>query len=312
MPAPTSTTSVLVVLVLGIRHLIFGPSWSRVRLSRLTGLPGYPDRRQCRPSQRRRCTTKVAVVTSDWEPDVLPGYWQQHHSPRPGSRRRGRPGRHAGAPRRGRPRRATHAVLLVHGFTDYFFNTELADHFAARGFAFYALDLHKCGRSRREGQTPHFTTDLARYDAELERALDIVAPTPAGARCCVYGHSAGGLIVTLWLDRLRRRGAHRGARRRRPGAQQPVPRPAGPGDPADRADVGGTDGAGAVAQAQVVRKPTEGGYGTHPAPRLRAATSTTTWTGSRSAGSRSRSAGSTRSAAGRPRCTAASTSACPT
>ena len=65
---------------------------------------------------------------------------------------------------------ATRAVLLVHGFTDYFFNTELADHFAARGFAFYALDLHKCGRSWREGQTPHFTTDLARYDTELERA----------------------------------------------------------------------------------------------------------------------------------------------
>ena len=53
------------------------------------------------------------------------------------------------------------AVLALHGYTDYFFNTELADHFAARGFAFYALDLHKCGRSRRHGQTPHFTTDLA-------------------------------------------------------------------------------------------------------------------------------------------------------
>ena len=30
---------------------------------------------------------------------------------------------------------------------------------------------------------------------------------PAGRRCCVYGHSAGGLIVSLWLDRLQRRGA---------------------------------------------------------------------------------------------------------
>ncbi len=29
---------------------------------------------------------------------------------------------------------ARHAVLVVHGFTDYFFHTELADHFAARGF----------------------------------------------------------------------------------------------------------------------------------------------------------------------------------
>ncbi len=56
-------------------------------------------------------------------------------------------------------------MLAVHGYTDYFFHTELADHFAGRGFAFYALDLPKCGRSRRDGQTPHFTSDLAHYDA---------------------------------------------------------------------------------------------------------------------------------------------------
>ena len=72
-------------------------------------------------------------------------------------------------------------MLALHGYTDYFFNTELADRFAARGFAFYALDLHKCGRSWREGQTPHFTTDLASYDTELERALAVIADEP-GAR----------------------------------------------------------------------------------------------------------------------------------
>jgi alpha-beta hydrolase superfamily lysophospholipase len=101
---------------------------------------------------------------------------------------------------------AANAVLVVHGFTDYFFNTELADHFAARGFAFYALDLHKCGRSRRDGQTPHFTTDLTRYDVELERALDVIAGETAGANVLVCGHSAGGLTLSLWLNRRRRRG----------------------------------------------------------------------------------------------------------
>jgi alpha-beta hydrolase superfamily lysophospholipase len=111
--------------------------------------------------------------------------------------------------RRGDPEQADHpvgdAVLMVHGFTDYFFNTELADHLAARGFAVYALDLHKCGRSHREGQTPHFTTNLARYDTELQQALDVIAAeTPA--RVLIYGHSAGGLVVSLWLDRLRRAG----------------------------------------------------------------------------------------------------------
>ncbi|AQT82905.1 alpha/beta hydrolase [Mycolicibacterium litorale] len=102
---------------------------------------------------------------------------------------------------------APHAVLAVHGFTDYFFNTELADHFTAAGLRFYALDQHKCGRSWRAGQTPHFTTDLARYDRELERAVAVVAAENPGARVLVYGHSAGGLIVSLWLDRVHRRRA---------------------------------------------------------------------------------------------------------
>ena len=96
------------------------------------------------------------------------------------------------------------AVLAVHGYTDYFFQTELAEHLAARGFAFYALDLRKCGRSRRPGQTPHFITDLALYDAELTGALEIIAADNPGISTVLYGHSTGGLIVALWLDRLRR------------------------------------------------------------------------------------------------------------
>ena len=55
------------------------------------------------------------------------------------------------------------AVLYVHGFTDYFFQEHLAEHFAAKGYQFYALDLRKCGRSLRDGQTPHYVTDLALY-----------------------------------------------------------------------------------------------------------------------------------------------------
>lgn len=94
----------------------------------------------------------------------------------------------------------------MHGYTDYFFHTELADHFANRGFAFYALDLRKCGRSRAPGQTPHFITDLARYDTELEHSLSIINEQNRSAKVLVYGHSAGGLIVSLWLDRLRQRG----------------------------------------------------------------------------------------------------------
>jgi alpha-beta hydrolase superfamily lysophospholipase len=137
-----------------------------------------------------------------WQPDVLPGYWQQTISLGPDPNGEGE--LFATVVRRGEPGPSDHAVLAVHGYTDYFFQTEIADHLAARGFAFYAIDLHKCGRSRRAGQTPHFSTSLASYDAELLAALRLIAADTDGAQVCLYGHSAGGLICTLFADRLRR------------------------------------------------------------------------------------------------------------
>ncbi|MDZ4233086.1 MAG: alpha/beta hydrolase [Dietzia sp.] len=196
---------------------------------------------------------------SGWEPDVLPGYWQQTFALGPDPDGEG--DLVATLVRRGAPApSADRAVLMVHGFTDYFFNTELADHLAARGFAVYALDLHKCGRSHRAGQTPHFTTDLARYDVELERALDAIA-AECDARVLVYGHSAGGLVVSLWLDRLRRRSetAHKGVS----GLILNSPWLDLQGHPILRTPP--TSAAlralGRFRKRTVVRRPTEGGYG---------------------------------------------------
>lgn len=97
------------------------------------------------------------------------------------------------------PRRA---VLYVHGFTDYFFQRHLAEHFTDHGFDFYALDLRKCGRSLRPGQSPHFVSDLALYDRELEAAFKIIG----SAETVLMAHSTGGLALPLWLDRRRRAG----------------------------------------------------------------------------------------------------------
>ncbi|WP_024796738.1 alpha/beta hydrolase [Tomitella biformata] len=97
------------------------------------------------------------------------------------------------------PRRA---VLYVHGFTDYFFQRHLAAHFVEHGIDFYALDLRKCGRSLHPGQTPHYISDLALYDRELEAAMKLIGP----AETLLMAHSTGGLILPLWLDRLRRAG----------------------------------------------------------------------------------------------------------
>jgi alpha-beta hydrolase superfamily lysophospholipase len=98
------------------------------------------------------------------------------------------------------------AVLYLHGFTDYFFQAELADFFGERGLAFYALDHRKAGRARRPGQTAHFVSDLALYDDELERALAIVADAHPGLPVLLVAHSTGGLVAALWLDRRRAAG----------------------------------------------------------------------------------------------------------
>jgi alpha-beta hydrolase superfamily lysophospholipase len=100
----------------------------------------------------------------------------------------------------------TGAALYVHGFSDYFFQTGLADFLAARGLAFYGLDLRKSGRARRPGQTAHFASRLAVYDEELELALGVIAEEHPGAPVVVVAHSTGGLVTPLWLDRRRREG----------------------------------------------------------------------------------------------------------
>jgi len=146
----------------------------------------------------------VTAVQAEWTDDVLPGYRQSTLAL--GADPDGEGELFATLVRHADPTPSSSVVLAVHGYTDYFFNTDLADFFSARGRRFYGLDLDRCGRSWRSGQTPHFTTDLARYDRELERAMAVIAAENPGSRVLVYGHSTGGLVVSLWLNRVRERG----------------------------------------------------------------------------------------------------------
>lgn len=96
------------------------------------------------------------------------------------------------------------AVLWIHGMSDYFFQDHVARELHEAGYAFYAIDLRKCGRSRREGQRWHHITDLSLYDADLDAAADLILG--AGHPTVVpLAHSTGGLIAALWLDGLRER-----------------------------------------------------------------------------------------------------------
>ena len=95
------------------------------------------------------------------------------------------------------------AVLYVHGFADYFFQTGFAQWWLERGYDFYALDLRKYGRSIRPGQTPTYVTDLADYDAELDVAWQRITERDGHEQVVVAAHSTGGLVTSLWLDRRR-------------------------------------------------------------------------------------------------------------
>ncbi|MFI2562718.1 alpha/beta hydrolase [Paenarthrobacter sp. NPDC018779] len=106
------------------------------------------------------------------------------------------------------PSAAPRAVLYLHGWADYFLQTELAEYLTASGFHFYALDLRKFGRSLLPGQTPGYTSDLAIYDTDIAAALDeieldVASRTGNSVPPTVHmiAHSLGGLIAALWADR---------------------------------------------------------------------------------------------------------------
>jgi alpha-beta hydrolase superfamily lysophospholipase len=94
----------------------------------------------------------------------------------------------------------TRAVLYVHGFADYFFQTAYAEWWNERGYDFYALDLRKYGRSLRPHQTPNFVTDLREYFPDLDAAWHRVTERDGHDHVVMSAHSTGGLIVSLWAN----------------------------------------------------------------------------------------------------------------
>jgi alpha-beta hydrolase superfamily lysophospholipase len=94
----------------------------------------------------------------------------------------------------------TRAVLHVHGFADYFFQTEYAEWWTARGYDFYALDLRKYGRSLRDHQTANYVTDLGEYFPELDEAWRRITRRDGHDHIVASAHSTGGLTTSLWAD----------------------------------------------------------------------------------------------------------------
>jgi len=148
----------------------------------------------------------TADLTSDsrWEPDMLGGSWLARTL-------RLRPDEEgevvATLVADGARPRTNRAVLYVHGYVDYFFQTHMADVLADHGYTFYALDLRRYGRSLRPHQTPNYVTRLSDYAEELDTAARIVRDELGHEELVVLGHSTGGLVTALWADARTRAGA---------------------------------------------------------------------------------------------------------
>lgn len=93
-------------------------------------------------------------------------------------------------------------VLYIHGFNDYFFQSNMGDYFVDHGVNFYAVDLRKYGRSLMPGQRRFQARDLQEYFPDIDSAL--VVMSDSGIRDVVMiGHSTGGLIATYYISKVR-------------------------------------------------------------------------------------------------------------
>lgn len=93
-----------------------------------------------------------------------------------------------------------HAVLHVHGWSDYFFHSELAEFFTAAGADFYAVDLRNYGRNLDGESTPGHITSLEEYFAEFDAALRLIREAHPRHRIVLLGHSTGGLSTALYAQ----------------------------------------------------------------------------------------------------------------
>ncbi len=141
-----------------------------------------------------------------WVPDVLDGFEQCRLSGDSKSNVRDAPA--AGVlVRRRCTRPSAKAVLYIHGYVDYFFQTHLADFYNQQGLHFYALDLRRHGRAMRPHQLPNYTSDVNEYLQDVDAAIEVLHSTEQIHWLLLNGHSTGGLVAALYAHR----GAHRSA-----------------------------------------------------------------------------------------------------
>ena len=95
-------------------------------------------------------------------------------------------------------------ILYVHGYNDYFFQRELAEKADSAGYAFFAIDLHYCGRSLMPGDARGDMRNMREFFAELDYAVElarvITKECADSLPMVLMGHSQGGLLTAFYAD----------------------------------------------------------------------------------------------------------------
>ena len=134
---------------------------------------------------------KSPETDTTWHPDILPGYEARYVNQ----------GEAFDGPCRStivrlraqRPSRR--AYLYVHGFNDYFFQSEMGRRFVDSGYNFYAVDLRRYGRSKEPWQYPYNIRDIREYYADIDSALAQIR-RDGNTDITLSGHSTGGPTVS--------------------------------------------------------------------------------------------------------------------
>lgn len=92
------------------------------------------------------------------------------------------------------------AVLYIHGFNDYFFQSEMATRFSEHGYNFFAVDLRKYGRSLLKGQQRCQVHNFREYFADIDSALTVIR-SECRDSVVLMGHSTGGLVAALYMSK---------------------------------------------------------------------------------------------------------------
>lgn len=92
------------------------------------------------------------------------------------------------------------AVVYIHGFNDYFFQKEMAEEFGKHGYAFYAIDLRKYGRSLMKHQKRCQVRNFKEYFPDIDSAFRaVLQAVPGRDSIILMGHSTGGLLASYYL-----------------------------------------------------------------------------------------------------------------